>query len=436
MLLLHTSDWHIGRSFHGTGLLESQRAVLDQLVATVRERGVDAVLLAGDVYDRALPPADAVRLLDETLAAIRAAGAQVVMTSGNHDSAVRLGFGGALMAASGVHLRTDPARLAEPILLEGRDGERAAVYGIPYLEPRHLGPEWGVAPHHTPVMQEAVRRIREDLASRRQNPDDGPLASVVLAHLFAAGGRGSEGERDIGEGEHLVAGSGEGSGAGEDEHLGSGGGERLGVGEREGPRAGAPDPEALVGTLGQVPVSVFEGLDYVALGHLHGRQRMAEHVRYSGSPLPYSFGEWRQDKGGWLVHVSGGAVTEVEKVDWPGGRQLAVLSGPLAELLESAEHAWAEDRWVQVTVTDDERPEKALERLRSRFPHVLVFRHEPAGGRQKKEMSYARAVNEAPSDLALTTGFVHHVRERAADEEERALLDEALQASRMKETQA
>lgn len=412
MLLLHTSDWHIGRSFHGTGLLESQRAVLGQLVDTVRERGVDAVLLAGDVYDRALPPADAVRLLDETLAAIRAAGAQVVMTSGNHDSAVRLGFGGALMAASGVHLRTDPARLAEPILLEGRDGERAAVYGIPYLEPRHLGPEWDVGPHHTPVMQEAVRRIREDLASRRQNPDDGPLASVVLAHLFAAGGRGSEGERDIGEGEHLDAAEGE--------HRGD----------------GAPDPEALVGTLGQVPVSVFEGLDYVALGHLHGRQRMAEHVRYSGSPLPYSFGEWRQDKGGWLVHVSGGAVTEVEAVDWPGGRQLAVLSGPLAELLESAEHAWAEDRWVQVTVTDDERPEKALERLRSRFPHVLVFRHEPAGGRREREMSYARAVNEAPSDLALTTGFVHHVRERAVDEEERALLDEALQAARMEETQA
>ncbi|XNZ00855.1 exonuclease SbcCD subunit D [Micrococcus luteus] len=404
MLLLHTSDWHIGRSFHGTGLLESQRAVLDQLVATVRERGVDAVLLAGDVYDRALPPADAVRLLDETLAAIRAAGAQVVMTSGNHDSAVRLGFGGALMAASGVHLRTDPERLAEPMLLEGRDGERAAVYGIPYLEPRHLGQAWDVDPHHTPVTQEAVRRIKEDLAARRANPDDGPLASVVLAHLFAAGGRGSEGERDIGEGEHLECGAG--------------------------------TAEALVGTLGQVPVTVFEGLDYVALGHLHGRQTMAEHVRYSGSPLPYSFGEWRQDKGGWLVHVSGGAVTEVERVDWPGGRRLAVLSGPIAELLESSEHDWAEDRWVQVTVTDDERPEKALERLRTRYPYVLVFRHEPAGGRRRREQTYAQALREAPSDLALTTGFVHHVRERAATEEETALLENALTASREREVQA
>ncbi|MDO4240259.1 exonuclease SbcCD subunit D [Micrococcus sp.] len=404
MLLLHTSDWHIGRSFHGTGLIESQHAVLDQLTATVRERGVDAVLLAGDVYDRALPPADAVRLLDETLAAIRAAGAQVVITSGNHDSAVRLGFGGALMAASGVHLRTDPDRLAEPVLLEGRDGERAAVYGIPYLEPRHLGQAWGVDPHHTPVMREAVRRVREDLAARRADPDAGPLASIVLAHLFAAGGAGTEGERDIGEGEHLDC--------------------------------GGRDPEALVGTLGQVPVSVFDGLDYVALGHLHGRQTMAPHVRYSGSPLPYSFGEWRQDKGGWLVHVAAGEVTRVEEVDWPGGRRLAVLSGPIAELLDSAEHAWAEDRWVQVTVTDEERPEKALERLRSRFPHVLVFRHEPAGGRRPRERTYAQALREAPSDLALTTGFVHHVRERAATAEESALLDAALTAAREQEVRA
>lgn len=404
MLQLHTSDWHIGRSFHGTGLLESQRAVMAQLVDTVRERGVDAVLVAGDVYDRALPPADAVRLLDETLAAIRAAGAQVVMTSGNHDSAVRLGFGGALMAGSGVHLRTDPDRLAEPVLLEGRDGERAAVYGVPYLEPRHLGQAWGVDQHHTPVMREAVRRVREDLDARRAGPGAGPVASIVLAHLFAAGGAGSEGERDIGAGEQL-------DGAGQ-------------------------DPEALVGTLGQVPVSVFDGLDYVALGHLHGRQTMAPHVRYSGSPLPYSFGEWRQDKGGWLVHVAGGAVTLIEEVDWPGGRQLAVLAGPIAGLLESAEHAWAEDRWVQATVTDDERPEKALERLRSRFPHVLVFRHEPAGGRRVRERTYAQVLRDAPSDLVLTTGFVRHVRERAATDEETALLDAALQAARTKETQA
>ena len=124
MILLQTSDWHLGRSFHGTGLLEAQEEVLDALVATVTERGVDAVLLAGDVYDRALPPADAVRLLDRTLTRLHAAGAQVVLTSGNHDSAVRLGFGGGLLAAAGVHVRADAAELDRPVLLTepGVDG--------------------------------------------------------------------------------------------------------------------------------------------------------------------------------------------------------------------------------------------------------------------------------------------------------------------------
>ena len=402
MLLLHTSDWHLGRSFHGTGLLDSQRRVLAQLVDTVRERGVDAVLLAGDVYDRALPAADAVTLLDEALAALRAAGSQVVLTSGNHDSAIRLGFGSALMAAGGVHVRTDPARLAEPVLLEDAAGERAAVYGIPYLEPRHLGEAWGVDPHHTAVMTEAVRRVLADLEERRAA--DGPLAGVVLAHLFAAGAEGTESERDIGEGPHT------------DTH--------------------GTAPEGLVGTLGQVPVSVFSGLDYAALGHLHGRQTMAEHVRYSGSPLPYSFSEARHSKGGWLVHVAGGAVTEVESVDWDAGRRLAVLEDRIQPLLDSPGYAWAEDRFVQVTVTDPERPEKALERLRPRFPHLLVFRHEPEGGHAARERTYAQALRQAPDDLALTTGFVDHVRGRPASEAERELLDEALTASRIGEAQA
>ena len=407
MILLHTSDWHLGRSFHGTGLLEAREEVLDALVATVTERGVDAVLLAGDVYDRALPPADAVRLLDRTLTRLHAAGAQVVLTSGNHDSAVRLGFGGGLLAAAGVHVRADAAELDRPVLLtepgvDGGAGQTVAVYGIPYLEPRHQGPAWGVEPHHTAVLTEAVRRVHADLAARRAETPE-PVAAVVLAHLFAAGGHGSESERDIGEGEHV---------------------------EPDAP------PEMLVGTLGQVPVSVFDGLDYAALGHLHGRQRLAEHVRYSGSPLPYSFSEAGHRKGGWLVHVTGGAVTDVEAVDWDAGRRLAVLSGPIEDLLESPEFAWAEQCWVQVTVTDDERPERALERLKTRFPSVLVFRHEPAGGRRARERTYAQVLRQAPSDHALAVGFVDHVRQRPASGAEQDLLRDALEAARAGEVRA
>lgn len=420
MKLLHTSDWHLGRSFHGTGLLEVQAQVLDDLVATVREHRVDAVLLAGDVYDRALPPADAVQLLDRALTAIRAAGAQVVLTSGNHDSAVRLGFGGGLMAAAGVHVRADAGDLTRPVLLTEEGGEGAAqtvaVYGVPFLEPRHQGQAWEVAPNHTAVMTEAVRRIREDLEARRAGSQV-PVAGVVLAHLFAAGGQGTESERDIGAGEAAAPAPGETGDSGETEGAGAA-------------------PETVVGTLGQVPVSVFAGLDYAALGHLHGRQRLAEHVRYSGSPLPYSFSEEKHRKGAWLVTVEGGALTAVEPVDWEAGRRLAVLSGPIESLLASAEFAFAEDRWVQVTVTDEERPAQALERLKTRFPHLLVFRHEPAGGGRVRERTYADALRQAPSDLALTTGFVEHVRERAASPAEEALLRDALEASRLTEVHA
>ncbi|MDY6055697.1 exonuclease SbcCD subunit D [Micrococcus sp.] len=411
MILLHTSDWHLGRSFHGTGLLAAQEEAMEAMLATVREHAVDAVLVAGDVYDRALPPADAVRLLDRTLARLQAEGVPVVLTSGNHDSAVRLGFGGALMAAAGVHVRTDPDACAEPVVLTERDEggavvQQVAVYGLPYLEPRHQGPAWGVAPHHTAVTTEAVRRIRADLTARRADAQT-PVASVVMAHLFAAGGEGSDSERDIGEGEHPAP--------------------------QEAPHQA---PEALVGTLGQVPVGVFDGLDYAALGHLHGRQRLTESVRYSGSPLPYSFSEARHRKGAWLVHMEAGALTRVQEVDWEAGRRLAVLSGTLEDLLSSPEHAWAEERWVQATVTDDERPERALERLKSRFPHVLVFRHEPAGGPRARTRTYARLLRETPSDHALAVGFVDHVRQRPATGPEQDLLRDALEAARLKEAQA
>src|SRR6185437_947677 len=134
MKLLHTSDWHLGRTLHGASLIEHQRQFLSWLVAVaVRER-VDAVLVAGDVYDRAVPSTDAVRLLDDVLAALAASGVPVVLTSGNHDSAIRLGFGRSLSRAAGVHFRTDLSALTDPVLLGDAAGP-VAVYGVPFLLP-------------------------------------------------------------------------------------------------------------------------------------------------------------------------------------------------------------------------------------------------------------------------------------------------------------
>ena len=134
MRLLHTSDWHLGRSLHRADLRAAQSAFLDHLVDVARAEQVDAVLVAGDVYDRAVPPVDAVELCEDALLRLHDTGARIVVISGNHDSARRLGFGSGLLEKAGVHVRTRPAAVARPVVLEDAHGP-LAVYGVPYLEP-------------------------------------------------------------------------------------------------------------------------------------------------------------------------------------------------------------------------------------------------------------------------------------------------------------
>ncbi|MFZ3453020.1 exonuclease SbcCD subunit D [Arthrobacter sp. 7Tela_A1] len=377
MRILHTSDWHLGRSFHGVGMLEAQREFLAQLLDTVRTSAVDAVLISGDVYDRALPGVDVVRLLDQALADITAAGARVILTSGNHDSAARLGFGGRIFEQGGVHLRTGIDAITAPVLLG--EGTPVAVYGIPYLEPRLAAPELGpdVSPTHAGVLGEAVRRIREDVARRQAS--GAPVLPLVMAHTFASGGITSDSERDLS-----------------------------------------------VGGVGAVPLDLFSGFTYAALGHLHGCQELAPNVWYSGSPLPYSFSEARQSKGGLLVEIDDAGLTAVTPVPWKAPRNLRILRGTLDGLLEDPDLSTAEDAWCQVTLTDEQRPVKAMERIRSRFPGTLVLTFEPPSGSRGVNESYSRRLARATDDLDVCCGFLDHVRSREAAPEERDLFAEVL----------
>jgi DNA repair protein SbcD/Mre11 len=390
MRLLHTSDWHLGRSFHGVGMLDAQRTFIDQLVGAVTEHGVDVVLVAGDVYDRALPGVDVVRLLDEALVRLTSAGAQVVLTSGNHDSAIRLGFASRLLERGGVHLRTRIESLDTPLLLPldsapaGGVEAVLAIYGIPWLEPRLVAEQLGVeTASHFEVTRAATGLIRDDIERRSASAT---VHSVVLAHTFASGGISSDSERDLS-----------------------------------------------IGGVGAVPLDLFDGFSYTALGHLHGRQALSPHVRYSGSPLAYSFSEARHQKGGWLVDIGAEGVTAVEEVLWEAPRTLAVLRGPLAELLELPEHQWAEKAYCQVTLTDAQRPVRAMERLRSRFPDTLVLGFDPEGGAPSATSSYSSRLAEAPDDLSVCCGFLEHVRGRVPDETEEAALAAALENVRLLE---
>jgi DNA repair protein SbcD/Mre11 len=388
MLMLHTSDWHLGRSLHRADLREAQAAFLDHLVATVRAEQVDVVLVAGDIYDRAVPPLDAVELCEDALLRLHATGAAIVLISGNHDSARRLGFGSRLLDEAGVHLRTRASALAEPVMLRDQHGP-VAVYAVPYLEPDAVRGELlepgrvagsSELPGHAGVLGHAVRRIRADADAR------GVPRRVVMAHGWVTGGEASDSERDI-----------------------------------------------TVGGVGQVPAGLFDGFSYVALGHLHGQQTIAGHVRYSGSPLPYSFSEASHHKGSWLVELDSGGVARAELVPAPGYRKLSALRGRLADLLGSAAYAGYQQDFLSVTLTDPSRPEGAMDALRARFPHVLVLAFEPEGA-AGEDCGY-RARIAGRDDESIAAEFVRHVRNAPATEGERRLLGRAFEAARAEQTE-
>jgi exonuclease SbcD len=303
---------------HGAPLLEHQRTFLQWLGALALDRQVDAVLVAGDVYDRAVPPTDAVAVLDEALAMLSDAGVPVVLTSGNHDSAIRLGFGAALAARAGVHLRTQVRELATPVVF----GD-VGVYGIPYLLPDAVMTQLGADRSHASVLRAAVEQILADARER------GLAQTVAVAHAFVTGSAVCDSERDI-----------------------------------------------RVGGVGDAPVGVFAGIDFVALGHLHGAQRVSDSVRYSGSPLAFSFSERSHHKSVTIVELDADGTTRVELVPTPTPRPLHEIRGRLADLVARADAAPTE-AWVKAVLTDAHVPAAPMERLRAVWPHTLVIERVP-----------------------------------------------------------
>ncbi|MEU5434498.1 exonuclease SbcCD subunit D [Streptomyces sp. NPDC020719] len=381
MRFLHTSDWHLGRSFHRVSLLDAQAAFLDHLVAMVREFAVDAVLVAGDVYDRAVPPLAAVELFDRAIHRLADAGVPTVMISGNHDSARRLGVGAGLIERAGIHLRTDPAGCSTPVLLADAYGD-VACYGLPYLEPALVRDEFKTAKAgHEQVLSAAMERVRADLAARAPG-----TRSVVLAHAFVAGGEPSDSERDI-----------------------------------------------TVGGVAAVPAGVFDGVDYVALGHLHGSQTLTERVRYSGSPLAYSFSETTHRKSMWLVDLAADGAVTAERIDCPVPRALARVRGRLDDLLADPALECHEEAWVEATLTDPVRPDDAMARLAARFPHTLSLVFEPDRAPEDPLASYARRL-QGRTDQEIAEDFVAHVRGGSGpDEHERTVLRGAFDDVRVEE---
>lgn len=322
MRFLHTSDWHLGRQFHTVSLVEDQRHVLHQLVAlAIRER-VDAVLLAGDIYDRAVPPAEAVALFDDVVDALQRAGIQLVAIAGNHDSGVRIGFGARQLARSGVHLVGPLAASDAPVRLRDAHGE-VFVHALPFADPYqvrdHLGED---------ALPQAQRGHDEAMAALLARRVRG-ARNVLLAHCFVDGSTGdgaveSESERPL----------------------------SIGGAERVSPAR-------------------FEGFDYVALGHLHAPQRRGrDSVRYSGSLLKYSFSESAHVKSVALVDIDGAGACSVRLVPLAPRRDVRILEGELARLLEGNAVGDADD-YLLVRLHDTHAILDVMAKLRAVYPNVL-----------------------------------------------------------------
>jgi exonuclease SbcD len=378
MRFLHTSDWHLGRTLYNVDLLDAQRDVLGQIVGVVAAPPdgipVDAVIVAGDIYDRAVPPVEAVTLFAEILAALTQL-TTVIVTSGNHDSAIRLGFGAALFTER-LHLRTSIASVGTPVLIDG-----TAVYPLPYLDPDAARValqtcDLPLERSHQAVMTAALDRVRDDLAGRPVG-----TRSVVAAHAFVVGGAASDSERSI-----------------------------------------------VVGGVDHVAASTFDGIDYVALGHLHGAQQPRSGaqtlLRYSGSPLRYSFSEQSHEKSVTIVDLpSDGRPPATTIISLPQPRSMADLIGTLAELTTDPRFAVHAADWVRVTVTDRSRPEQLFDRVKSRFPHVLQVIHVAEGASAAGGVSLSAAAELPPRELGAD--FLSHVTGLAADDAELDLFERA-----------
>ena len=350
--VLHSSDWHLGRAFFEESLQSDQAWALDRLLEALRDTRPDVLVVAGDIYDRAVPSKEAVELLDDVLCRVAALGIPVIAIAGNHDSPERLSFGSRLLEASGVHLRGALDEVAKPVAIPGK----GFVYAVPFIDPDVVRGMTGddSLRGHAAATERILSAARTDAATR-------DLPTVLLAHAFIQGATET------------------------------------------------PDSErpVSVGTAGSVPVATLAGYDYVALGHLHGPQEVSAGVRYSGSLLKYSFAEAGHEKAAFLVEVDRGGA-RAEPIRLGQKRDVARIQGTMADLLARPDLDCHRGDLVEVTLEDEGYVVDARVKLQGRFPHVLNVRRKeltPGGG----GTFASRVAGAAGDDQALFRAFLEDV---------------------------
>lgn len=316
MKFFHLSDLHLGRRMYEFSLIEDQKYILEEILRLAEQEAPEAVVIAGDIYDRALPSAEAVELFDGFLRSLSERRIPVLCISGNHDSPERIAFGASLMTPSGVYLSPVYNGSVEPVTLSDAFGD-VRFYLLPFIKPanvRRFYPD-AVIESYTDALRCAVEHMDVDMAAR----------NVLITHQFVTGGVRSDSE------------------------------------------------DITVGGTDNVDAAVFDVFDYVALGHLHGAQKIGQDtLRYSGTPLKYSFSEKDQEKSVTVVELGVKGDISVSALPLTPRRDMRVIRGTYAELTlrENYEETNTDD-YIHAVLTDENDIPNALARLRSIYPNLM-----------------------------------------------------------------
>ncbi len=378
MKFLHTADWHLGRIFHQLHLTDDQAVVLDQIVELAASEKVDAVIVAGDLYDRAVPPPEAVALLDRTWQRlIGEVGVPVIAIPGNHDSATRIAYGSTLLEKAGLHIIADFDRALRPTTIKGVD-----FFSLPFAEPAEVR-AWSGDPEvkdHASAMNCCIARMRANFSPERPR--------VLVAHAFVAGERAeSDSERPLS-----------------------------------------------VGGAGTVPADAFSDFNYTALGHLHAPQRVAENCLYSGSPMKYSFSEADHKKSVTIVEIADDGNVSTSQRPLAARRDVRNIEGELAELIQNAPADPQREDYLRVILTDQGALLNAIGRLREVYPNVLQLERKFLQSGETADASKIARRKQA-SETELFTSFFSEVLNAEPNSAEATLFQETLDELRRHESE-
>jgi len=372
MRILHTSDWHIGRQFHHMSLLEDQHHVLTQIIDAAKSESVDVVIVAGDIYDRAIPPAAAVALVDEVFnQLINDLGIPVIVIAGNHDGPQRLEFASRQLAKAQLYIIGSLQMEPQSIVLKDKHGE-VVFYPIPYVDPasvRDVFSDDDIRSHN-----QAVASIIKALPAHKKQ------RSVAIAHCFLTGGLDCDSERPLS-----------------------------------------------VGGIDQVSPLHFKNFNYVAMGHLHRQQQQGtEIIRYSGSPMKYSFSEEKHEKSITIVDLDAVGHCEIKHIKLNALRDMRSLSGALDDIIRDAKKDPQKDDYLLISLTDPHAILDPIGKLRAVYPNVLHLERPGLMAAKPQQLAHRDLMKKG--ELSMFKDFYQQtLDETLGDEQEKilsALLDD------------